>query len=142
MDTSVGVLHTLWDLRLFVIIFSRSTGPLKGSGWTTRLATVGKIPLLPLPVMVHRRAGGGSSPLCEAGARGGAWQGPFPERLEPDGSTEPNSRQGALLHHARLPCVSSQGQSADGGRRAAQGSGPANSAAPTLTLRAEVGDTV
>jgi hypothetical protein len=60
--------------------------------------------------------------------QGGACQGPFPERLGPAGSSELDDLQGALLHCARLPCVSSQGQRADGGRRrSAQGSGPANS---------------
>lgn len=67
MDASAGVLHMRWDLRLFVTIFSRSTGPLKGSAWTTRLATVEKIPLLSLPALIHRRAGGGLSPCARQG---------------------------------------------------------------------------
>lgn len=67
MDASVGVLHILWDLRLLVTVFSHSTGPLKGSGWTKRLAIVGKITLLSFPVVVHRRAEGGPSPWARQG---------------------------------------------------------------------------
>lgn len=68
MDASVlHMLHKLWDLRVFVTILSRSIGPLKGSGWTTRLAIVGKIPLLSLSVLVHRRARGGPSSCARKG---------------------------------------------------------------------------
>lgn len=78
---------------------------------------------------------GWPQPLCEpAGSRFWvAGSGPFCEHLGPAGRAEPSARQGALLHHARLPCVSFQGQCAGSGRRRAVAH--RTPAAPTLTLR-------
>lgn len=125
MDASVGVLHMLWDLRLFVTIFSLSTGPLKKSGWTTRLATVGKIPLLSLSSLVRRRAGRGPSPGARqwpgrsvAGSLPGAFRAGWKRRSRCPAGGAAAPRAASLLVLPRTEC---------GRRRAAQGSGPTNS---------------